>query len=1212
MHYLWRLIRKQYAEAHFQNCVPSFWGTLSHHCSSFTSSVNCKETEMSFDSSRSGTNSAQPSKRSMSDSHSSKSGSGSNSKRSKTSSKQKTLGMAWGSNSLSSSRSSFRNSPFSDFGSYMSEKTRKLRQQFDDEASNSSDTSSKQLIFQGVSIFIDGFTIPSNQELRSYMLGFGGRFENYFSRHRVTHIICSNLPDSKRKNLRSFSGGLPVVKPAWIVDSVFANRLLNWVPYQLDQLGDNQPRLSAFFTPKSSSLDQDASGVAGQVIVDPCLEGGRSNDADLAEVHELLNVPQQDTLVVRDCQTNLDSSMIAGTTMNDDFSEVHESISVTTDENPQLDSQKYNTEVPSSSKCSDVRMGVHDNSDTESEINVGNRFHLSSDNLSGSVGMQGMHNQNTVGTKEGAVVLSNQRHSTLGDPNFVENYFKSSRLHFIGTWRNRYRKRYGNNPSYLKNQNAKYGVSDASHRPAIIHIDMDCFFVSVVIRNRADLQDKPVAICHSDNPKGTAEISSANYPARNFGIKAGMFVREAKTRCPDLIIFPYNFQAYEEVADKFYDILHKHCTKVQAVSCDEAFLEATHSAGLDPELLASEIRKEIFVTTGCSASAGIAGNMLMARVATRAAKPNGQCYIPQEKVEEHLELLPIKTLPGIGHVLAEKLKNRNIQTCGQLRLISKGSLQSDFGAKTGEMLWNYSRGVDNRSVGVTQESKSIGAEVNWGVRFKALEDSYRFLADLCKEVSLRLQGCGARGRTFTLKIKKRRKDAGEPVKYMGHGDCENLSHSMTIPIATDEIDVLERITKQLFGGFHVDIRDIRGVGLQVSKLENADASNEGLERSSLRSWLSSASATKAKQRSTRDADKESSVRDSDIKSNGGTSRQLFPDQMGSVQMDDNLQNDEPCLSDVSAPPPLCHLDIGVLENLPSELFSELNNIYGGKLVALIDKSKEEKQISSNPSRTRAPDNVAGAEVSDMVPLNHSVVEEEVKQQSDEDTCPHLVSGAGYDSQAIHQGFAGDVDFLPSSLSQVDTSVFHELPEELRDGIVGLLPAHRKQGSPSTATVDAHADNAEEFTVMKTTDNQSKAPENDNDNDPLTGDRDPPRWVDKFRVSKCMILNALAEMYEKWGPTVNLSTLLQHLISEYLHLPDQSFDVWDDESTCDFCNLLKQYIEINLQSDIEEIYLCFRLLRRLAEKSKPILQVYNTVLPCLQASFGEIYGGSLNI
>ncbi|CAN1289240.1 DNA repair protein REV1 [Linum perenne] len=1163
MHYLWRLIRKQYAEAHFQNCVPSFWGTLSHHCSSFTSSVNCKETEMSFDSSRSGTNSAQPSKRSMSDSHSSKSGSGSNSKRSKTSSKQKTLGMAWGSNSLSSSRSSFRNSPFSDFGSYMSEKTRKLRQQFDDEASNSSDTSSKQLIFQGVSIFIDGFTIPSNQELRSYMLGFGGRFENYFSRHRVTHIICSNLPDSKRKNLRSFSGGLPVVKPAWIVDSVFANRLLNWVPYQLDQLGDNQPRLSAFFTPKSSSLDQDASGVAGQVIVDPCLEGGRSNDADLAEVHELLNVPQQDTLVVRDCQTNLDSSMIAGTTMNDDFSEVHESISVTTDENPQLDSQKYNTEVPSSSKCSDVRMGVHDNSDTESEINVGNRFHLSSDNLSGSVGMQGMHNQNTVGTKEGAVVLSNQRHSTLGDPNFVENYFKSSRLHFIGTWRNRYRKRYGNNPSYLKNQNAKYGVSDASHRPAIIHIDMDCFFVSVVIRNRADLQDKPVAICHSDNPKGTAEISSANYPARNFGIKAGMFVREAKTRCPDLIIFPYNFQAYEEVADKFYDILHKHCTKVQAVSCDEAFLEATHSAGLDPELLASEIRKEIFVTTGCSASAGIAGNMLMARVATRAAKPNGQCYIPQEKVEEHLELLPIKTLPGIGHVLAEKLKNRNIQTCGQLRLISKGSLQSDFGAKTGEMLWNYSRGVDNRSVGVTQ-------------------------------------------------IKKRRKDAGEPVKYMGHGDCENLSHSMTIPIATDEIDVLERITKQLFGGFHVDIRDIRGVGLQVSKLENADASNEGLERSSLRSWLSSASATKAKQRSTRDADKESSVRDSDIKSNGGTSRQLFPDQMGSVQMDDNLQNDEPCLSDVSAPPPLCHLDIGVLENLPSELFSELNNIYGGKLVALIDKSKEEKQISSNPSRTRAPDNVAGAEVSDMVPLNHSVVEEEVKQQSDEDTCPHLVSGAGYDSQAIHQGFAGDVDFLPSSLSQVDTSVFHELPEELRDGIVGLLPAHRKQGSPSTATVDAHADNAEEFTVMKTTDNQSKAPENDNDNDPLTGDRDPPRWVDKFRVSKCMILNALAEMYEKWGPTVNLSTLLQHLISEYLHLPDQSFDVWDDESTCDFCNLLKQYIEINLQSDIEEIYLCFRLLRRLAEKSKPILQVYNTVLPCLQASFGEIYGGSLNI
>ncbi|CAN0927037.1 DNA repair protein REV1 [Linum grandiflorum] len=1064
------------------------------------------------------------------------------------------------------------------------------------------------------------------------MLAFGGRFENYFSRHRVTHIICSNLPDSKRKNLRSFSGGLPVVKPAWIVDSVSSNRLLNWVPYQLDQLGDSQPRLSTFFTSKCSSRDQVAVGVTGcPVIMDPGFEGGTSKNEDLPEVHQLQNVSQQDTLLARDCRMNLDSSVLAGTTMSGDFSEMHESANVTTDENP-LGSQKYDIEVPSSSKSSDievpssskssdievpssskssdVRAEVGD-SDTESETNVGTKLHLTLDNLSGSVSMQDMHNQSKGGTLATGVGISNQRHSTLGDPNFVENYFKNSRLHFIGTWRSRYRKRYGNKCNVLKNHNAKGGVSDASRRTAVIHIDMDCFFVSVVIRNRAELQDKPVAICHSDNPNGTAEISSANYPARNFGINAGMFVREAKARCPDLIIFPYNFQAYEEVADKFYDILHKHCTQVQAVSCDEAFLEVTHSAGLDPESLASEIRKEIFVTTGCTASAGIAVNMLMARLATRAAKPNGQCCIPQDKVDEHLQLLPIKTLPGIGRVLAEKLKNRNIETCGQLRLISKGSLQTDFGAKTGEMLWNYSRGVDNRLVGLNQESKSIGAEVNWGVRFKTLEDSFRFLVDLCKEVSLRLQGCGARGRTFTLKIKKRRKDAGEPVKYMGCGDCENLSHSMTIPIATDEINVLERITKQLFGCFHVDVKDIRGVGLQVTKLENADASNEGLERSSLRSWLSSASANKAKRRGTSEAVNESSVRASDVKSIGGTSRQLFPDQMGSAQMDGNVQNDEPSLSDVSAPPPLSDLDIGVVENLPPELFSELNNIYGGKLITLINKSKGKNQISSKSPSTGAPDNIVGPDVSYMVEEAEIGIVVQVNKQSDEEACPHLVSGAGSDSRAIHQGFAGDIDLMPSSLSQIDTSVLHELPEELRADIMGLLPAHRRQEPPPSAILDAHADNAEEeFTVIKTTDDQSKPSENDLSNDLLTGN--PPRWVDKFRVSNCVILNALAEIYDKRGPTVNLSTLLQHLNSAYLLPSDQGVDVWCDEATSDFCDLLNQYIKINLQSDIEEIYFCFRLLRRLSEKSKPILQVYNIVFPYLQASFGEIYGGSLNI
>lgn len=693
-----------------------------------------------------------------------------------------------------------------------------------------------------------------------------------------------------------------------------------------------------------------------------------------------------------------------------------------------------------------------------------------------------------------------------------------------------------------------------------------------------------MAVCHSDNPKGTAEISSANYPARNYGVKAGIFVRDAKARCPHLIIFPYNFQAYEEVADQFYNILHKRCNKVQAVSCDEAFLDITDSERGDPELLASAIRKEIFETTGCTASAGIAGNMLMARLATRTAKPNGQCYIPSERVDEYLHQLPIKALPGIGYVLEEKLKKQNIWTCGQLRLISKDSLQKDFGMKTGEMLWNYCRGIDNRLVGVIQESKSIGAEVNWGVRFKDLQDSRHFLLNLCKEVSLRLQGCGVQGRTFTLKIKKRRKDAEEPTKYMGCGDCENLSHSITVPIATDDVEVLQRITKQLFGSFCLDVKDIRGVGLQVCKLENADSSKQGVERNSLRSWLTSASASTGEQCKINSITKERANMDSEVQIVNGTLGKLFPGQIGfSAQMDYKLSTGEACFNSGPGPPPLCNLDMEVVESLPPELFSELNEIYGGKLADFIAKRKGTTKNISSSSCITAHEQVAGAvndsegpHTSDTVPLNTILVENKVVQTTEEaHSAP--VSGAQSPSEAIQTVGLGNTDLMPSSLSQVDASVLQQLPEELRVDILGLLPAHRRPESTSNAALESLTENLLQSSDIKTTENQSMLIDSVLSDNLWIGN--PPHWVDKFEVSNCLILKTMAKMYYKLESTGSLSLILQRALSEHLHPLDESSNGWGDEATYHLCELLKQYIKLKIELDIEEIYVCFRILKR---------------------------------
>ncbi|XP_024966568.1 DNA repair protein REV1 isoform X4 [Cynara cardunculus var. scolymus] len=914
-------------------------------------------------------------------------------------------------------------------------------------------------------------TVKHFQELRGYMLKHGGRFENYFSRQRVTHIICSNLPNSKLKNLRSFSHGLPVVKPTWVLDSVAADKLLSWAPYQLDQLAsetNNQPKLSAFLALRSNL-----------VPVDPT-NGAMTSDINISEVSdsaEDIKLPNQES-----------------------DSHVHNSYDEAKVEEP-ICSNDYEKEV---AETNEVVIGMP-LAEMESKSSP------CQPSASGSSRCSDFQNI----TKSSSMVSgsSNKGPSTTVDPNFVETYFKNSRLHFIGTWRNRYRKRFPSSSDGFR-PSRSISASSTCQRNTVIHVDMDCFFVSVVIRNRPELWDKPVAVCHSDNPRGTSEISSANYPARAHGVRAGIFVRDAKALCPHLVIIPYDFEAYEEVADQFYSILHKHCNKVQAMSCDEAILDISDMEVDDPQLLVSLIRKEISATTGCTASAGISGNMLMARIATRSAKPDGQCYLPPEKVNDFLEDLPIKALPGIGRAIEEKLKGRHVKTCGELRMISKESLQKDFGQKTGEMLWNYCRGVDNRLVGMIQESKSVGAEVNWGVRFRDMKDCQHFLLSLCKEVSLRLHGCGVLGRTFTLKVKKRKTDE-EPVKYMGCGDCDNLSHSLTVPMATDDVNVLQRITKQLFSHFHIDVIDIRGIGLQVTKLESADNFKQGNERSSIRSWLSSAREGHEVSSSSRER------RNQDIKEQIGD--HLYPSRSNS-SVSANLFNREANRS--SDVPPLSELDLEVLESLPPEILSEMNDLYGGKLKGFILKRKFED---------------VGVGTSSTLSGNAEGVREHFR--------PELV----YNVAAV-ASTSQNVGVMPSSLSQIDASVLQQLPEEIRDDILEVLPAHRN---------------------LETVSNNEAEPRDCSSSNQLWVGN-PPQWVEKFKSSDGQILRFLSETYSELGSSCNLSSVLLRSVSAVCI--GESNGECVDEISCLY-EFLKQYIDLKVESDLEEIHTCFRLLRR---------------------------------
>lgn len=564
--------------------------------------------------------------------------------------------------------------------------------------------------------------------------------------------------------------------------------------------------------------------------------------------------------------------------------------------------------------------------------------------------------------------------------------------------------------------------------------------------------------------------------------------------------------------------------------------------------------------------------------ATRTAKPDGQCYIPPEKVDDYLLQLPIKTLPGVGYVLEQKLKSKGVQTCGELRTFSKEALQKDFGTKTGEMLWNYCRGVDNRLVGIIQESKSIGAEVNWGVRFKDIKDSEHFLSSLCKEVSLRLQGCGLQGRTFTLKIKKRRKDAEEPTKYMGHGSCENLSHSTTVPVATDDVDILQRITMQLYGSFHIDVQDIRGIGLQVTKLEGNDNMKQGQERNALRSWLASGTVNSSEQCNLRDTG------------------QTYLEPVGPSAMISNPLCHETRPNPAVVLPSLDDLDLGVIESLPPELFSEMNDMYGGKLSDLISRSRGKSSCQSKFLNEHEAHASGGVQICNF----------KEKAGCSKNHEKHILPASGAGTTMISNSVVGseNVDFMPFSLSQVDMSILRELPEELRADVVGALPAHRKPNClPESSNILGGAQ--EVRNGGDDTDCMECAKENN-----LWAGK-PPCWVHKFKVSNCLMLNILAEMYQRSRSTGLLSSTLQSCLSGFQIFNDATDDVANEDSN-NVCELVRQYIQLKLEADIEEIYICFRLLKRLTLKSKAFKYVYDTILPYLQACISDSYGGHMHL
>lgn len=288
----------------------------------------------------------------------------------------------------------------------------------------------------------------------------------------------------------------------------------------------------------------------------------------------------------------------------------------------------------------------------------------------------------------------------------------------------------------------------------IIHVDMDCFYASVETRDNPAFRGLPLAVGGSRDRRGV--IATANYEARRFGVHSAMPTAHALRLCPNLILTPPNFKKYRVVSDQIRDIFYQYTTLVEPLSLDEAYLDVTDCPDFQNSatLIAEEIRRQITETTRLTASAGVAPNKFLAKIASDWNKPNGLTVVRPDQVDAFVDKLPVRKIHGVGRVTAEKLKLKGIEDCSRLRQVPLMDLVADFG-KMGARLYELARGHDDRPVCPTRERKSLSVENTYPSDLVDLNACREKLPELFQEFQQRLNSKGLQDkvRSLFLKIK---------------------------------------------------------------------------------------------------------------------------------------------------------------------------------------------------------------------------------------------------------------------------------------------------------------------------------------------------------------------------------------------------------------------------------------------------------------------------
>ena len=284
----------------------------------------------------------------------------------------------------------------------------------------------------------------------------------------------------------------------------------------------------------------------------------------------------------------------------------------------------------------------------------------------------------------------------------------------------------------------------------IVHIDMDAFYASVEQRDDPALRGKPVVVAWRG---ARSVVCAASYEARKFGVRSAMPAVRAERLCPHAIFVPPDFSRYRAVSKQVREIFLRHTDLVEPLSLDEAYLDVTApKSGLDSATaIAKSIRKSIVDETLLTASAGVAPNKFLAKIASDWRKPNGLFVVRPHEAEAFLAPLPVGKIPGVGKVMDAKLAALGIRTCADLRLRDVRDLEQRFG-RYGRRLHELSKGIDERPVDPDQLVQSISTEDTFerDLPLSAIEPTIRALAAKTWTASRKTERIG---RTIVLKLK---------------------------------------------------------------------------------------------------------------------------------------------------------------------------------------------------------------------------------------------------------------------------------------------------------------------------------------------------------------------------------------------------------------------------------------------------------------------------